>query len=35
LGGGRHPAGKWSASESHYFGRHFVVFVRLPDIDTG
>jgi hypothetical protein len=29
------PAGKWSASESRYFGRHFVVFGRLPDIDTG
>ena len=27
--------GKWSASESRYFGRHFVVFGRLPDIDTG
>ena len=29
------PAGKWFASESRYFGRHFVVFGRLPDIDTG
>ncbi len=29
------PAGNWSASESRYFGRHFVVFGRLPDIDTG
>jgi len=29
------PAGKWSSSESRYFGRHFVVFGRLPDIDTG
>lgn len=28
-------AGKWSVSESRYFGRQFVVFGRLPDIDTG
>ncbi|MGB5615363.1 MAG: hypothetical protein WBM78_00880 [Desulfobacterales bacterium] len=34
--GRRPPSGrKWSVSESRYFGRQFVVFGRLPDIDTG